>query len=221
MLVPSLARGCRLAMPLGAFLTLATLATVLAAQAQIACARQVSVALAMPGMDMSATTMGGGVSLCPVVLFLSIAAVVLTLNATLVLLLDRGSGAVSKSLARYVVRQSFARTCGAILILGAGGVGTMMAIDGNIPQGLAGWLSLSGIVLAAAVVATTVATGLSRCIIALTRRIAIAFEREIRIVRPTVAAACVGRRHCMGLVQLRIPVLAACGGLRAPPLVVR
>lgn len=221
----SLVRGCRLAMPLGAFLALATLATVLAAQAQIACTRQVSVGLpmaAMPGMDMNSMPMtGGAVSLCPVVLVLSIAAIALTLNAIVVLLLDRGRDAVGRPLARYVVRQPFARTCACILTLGAGAVGTMMAIDGNVPQGPAGWFSLAGIVLATAVAATTIAIGFGRCVIALTRRIAIAFEREIRIVPRAVAAPHVNRRDCMAFAPLRIPLLAACRGLRAPPLVVR
>lgn len=225
MQLSSLARGCRLAMPLGAFLTLATLATVLAAQAQIACTRQVSIGLpmgAMPGLDMNSLPMTGGViSLCPVVLVLTITAIALTLNATVVLLLDRGRDAVSRPLARYVVRQPFARTCACILTLGAGAVGTMMAIDGTIPQSSAGWLSLGGIILATAVAATTIAIGLGRCIIAITRRIAIALEREIRILRRAVVAAHVDRCYCMALAPLRIPLLVACRGLRAPPLVVR
>jgi len=225
MLVPSVARGYRLAMPIGAFLTLATLAAVLAAQAQIACSHQVSVGLpmaAMPGMDMSSMPIAGGaVSLCPVVLVLSIAAIVLTLNATAVLLLDRGCDAVSRPLAQYVVRQPFARTCACMLTLGAGAVGTMMAIDGNVPQGPAGWLSLGGIVLATAVAATVIAIGFGRCVIALTRRVAIVFDREVRIVRRAIDAAHVDRRRRMSLVQRRLPLLAACRGLRAPPPVVR
>jgi hypothetical protein len=223
--VPSVARGCRLAMPIGAFLTLATLATVLAAQAQIACTRQVSVGLsmaAMPGMDMSSMPMASGaLSLCPVVLVLSIAAIALTLNATAVLLLDRGSDAVSRPLAQYVVHQPFARTCACILALGAGAVGTMMAIDGNVPQGPAEWLSLGGIVLATAVAATVIAIGFGRCVIALTRRIAIVIEREIRIARRAIVAAHVDRRRHISLVQRRLPLLAACRGLRAPPPIVR
>jgi hypothetical protein len=225
MLESSAARGCRLAMPIGAYLTLATLATVLAAQAQIACTRQVSVGLsmaAMPGMDMSSMpTASGALSMCPVVLVLSIAAITLTLNATAVLLLDRGSDAVRRPLARYVVRQPFARTCACILALGAGAVGTMMAIDGNVPQGPAEWLSLGGIVLAAAVAATIIAIGFGRCVIAFTRRIAIVFEREIRIVRRAIRAAHVDRSQRISLVLRRLPLLAACHGLRAPPPVVR
>jgi hypothetical protein len=217
----SLVRGCRVVVPLGAFLTLATLATVLAAQAQIACTRQVSLGIpmaAMPGMDMNSMPMtGGAISLCPVVLVLSIAAVALTLNALAVLLFDRGRIA----LARYAARQPFGRACGCILALGAGAVGTMMAIDGNVPQGAGGWLSLGGIVLATAVAATTIAIGFGRCVIALTRRITIVFERELRIAPRTAAAPHVDRRRRMGPAQLRMPLLAACRGLRAPPLVVR
>jgi hypothetical protein len=97
----------------------------------------------------------------------------------------------------------------------------MMAIDGNVPQGAGGWLSLGGIVLATAVAATTIAIGFGRCVIALTRRITIVFERELRIAPRTAAAPHVDRRRRMGPAQLRMPLLAACRGLRAPPLVVR
>jgi hypothetical protein len=214
----SLVRGCRLAVPLGAFLALATLATVLAAQALIACTRQVSLGIpmaAMPGMDMSSMPMtGGAISLCPVVLVLSIAAVALTLNALAVLLFDRGRIA----LARYAARQPFGRTCGCIVTLGAGAVGTMMAIDGNVPQGLGGWLSLGAIVVGAAVAATTIAIGFGRCVIAFTRRIAIAFERALRIAPRTVDAGLRAQRLASLSLNLNSVCLLASGrGLRAPP----
>jgi hypothetical protein len=214
----SIVRGCRLAVPLGAFLAIATLATVLAAQALIACTRQVSLGIpmaAMPGMDMSSMPMtGGAISLCPVVLVLSIAAAALTLNALAVLVFDRGRIA----LARYVARQPFGRTCGCIVTLGAGAVATMMAIDGNVPQGPGGWLSLGAIVLGTAVAATTVAIGFGRCVIALSRRIAIAFERALRIAPRTAGAGPCAQR----LVPLRINLNSVClmasgRGLRAPP----
>jgi hypothetical protein len=96
----------------------------------------------------------------------------------------------------------------------------MMAIDGNVPQGAGGWLPLGGIVLATAVAATTIAIGFGRCVIALTRGITIVFERELRIAPRTADAPHVDRRHRMVL-ALRISVLAAGRGLRAPPLVSR
>lgn len=174
MRVASVARGCRAAVPLGAFLALATLAVVLAAQAQIACTRQITVGTAMPsmpGMDMSAMPMtDGAISLCPIVLVLSITAVVLTLNAAVLLVLDPERGAVSRALADFVVCLPFAKTCGAILGLGAGAVGTMMAIDGTTPSGFVGWSSLGAIVVATAVAAAVIAFALGRFVIALTRR---------------------------------------------------
>jgi hypothetical protein len=214
----SVVRVCRSAVPLGAFLALATLSIVLAAQAQIACTQQISVAMSMPGMNMSTMPMQGAtVSLCPIVLALSIAAVLLTLNATALLLFDPERRAVSRSLAIFVVRLPFAKTCASILALGAGAVGTMMAIDGNAPSGPDGWLSLLGIVLATAFAAAIIAVGLGRCIIAVTHRIAIAFERELAIVRRDFAAAYIDRCQRFAIARPCIPLLAARRGLRAPP----
>jgi hypothetical protein len=196
---------------------------VLAGQAQIACTRQISIGMSMrdmPGMDMSTLAMpaGGAISLCPVVLALTIAAVLMTLNAAVWLLLDPESAAASRSLAGFVVRLPFATTCASIFALGAGGVGTMMAIDGNEPAGVAGWLSLLGIVLGTAIAAAIIAVGLGRCVIALTRRIALAFERELFIVSRAFMEY-VGTRYRAVAVRPYIPVLAACRGLRAPPFV--
>jgi hypothetical protein len=174
----------------------------------------------MPGMDMNTMAMpsGGAVSLCPIVLALSIAAVLLTLNATVLLLLDPERASVSRSLAGFVVRLPFATTCASIFGLGAGAVGTMMAIDGNEPTGLAGWLSLLGIVLAATLAAAIIAVGLGRCIISLTRRIVLAFDRALCVVR-RASIAYVGPRNHRAALRPAIPVLAACRGLRAPPFV--
>jgi hypothetical protein len=217
----SVVRACRSALPVGAFLALATLAIVLAAQAQIACTRQIAVSMPdMPGMDMSTMAMpsGGALSLCPIVLALTIAAVLLTLNATVLLLLDPERAAVSRSLAGFVVKLPFATTCAGIFALGAGAVGTMMAIDGNEPTGPAGWLSLLGIVLAATLAAAIIAVGFGRCVIALTRKIVLAFERALCVVDRAFIAY-VGPRDRGTALRPSIPVLAACRGLRAPPFV--
>jgi hypothetical protein len=214
-------RACRSALPLGAFLALATLAIVLAAQAQIACTRQIAMAMPdMPGMDMSTMAMpsGGVVSLCPIVLALSVAAILLTLNTAVLLLLDPERAVLSRSLAAFVVRLPFATTSASIFALGAGAVGTMMAIDGNEPAGLTGWLSLLGIVLAAALAAAIIAVGLGRCVIALTRRIVLAFERALCVLRRALIASAVPR-HRWAALRPAVPVLAVCRGLRAPPFV--
>jgi hypothetical protein len=209
----------RFALPSAAFLALTSLAIVLAAQARIACTRKISIGMPdMPGMDMSSMPMPGGaaISLCPIVLALAIAAVLLTLNATVLLLLDPERAAASRSLAGFVVRLPFAATCSSIFGLGAGAVGVMMAIDGNEPAGIAGWLSLLGVVLATALAAAIVAVGLGRCVIALTRRLVLAFELALCIV-PRAFLVYFGPRVGTFSAGPSILLMAACRGLRAPP----
>lgn len=54
-------------------------------------------------MDMSAMPMtDGAISLCPIMLVLSISAVVLTLNTAVLLVLDPERGALSRALADFV-----------------------------------------------------------------------------------------------------------------------
>jgi hypothetical protein len=202
--------------PVGAFLALASLATLLAAQAQIACTRQVSLAMPdMPGMNMG----GGPISLCPIVLMLSAAAMILTANAFALLLTQRNRGAVSRALATFVVRLPFAGACATTLAFGAGAVGSMMVLDGTAPSGAIGWLCLGAVVLATGVAATLVAFGIGRLILAITRRIAVALEREVQVSR--CADAQVRRRSDAVPLTRCVPLLAACRGLRAPPQIVR
>jgi hypothetical protein len=216
----SVAYACRSALPIGAFLALATLATLFAAQAQIACTRRISVAMPdMPGMDMSGGPTGGALSLCPIVVMLSAAATILTLNAFALLLTSRNRGAVSRGLALFVMRLPFAGACATTLAFGAGAVGTMMALDGTAPDGAIGWLCLGAIILASGVAATLVAFGIGRFVLAITRRIVIALEREIQISRS--ADAHVRRRIGAAPPARRVPLLAAYRGLRAPPQTVR
>jgi hypothetical protein len=219
----SVLHGCRSATPLAAFLSLATLATLLAAQALLACSRQVTIAMPeMPGMNMAAMPMPpGAVSLCPIVIALGVIGGVLSLNAFVLLLLDPNRASTGRSAARLVVRLPFAGTCGIILAFGCGAVGMMIAIDGTVPGSSAAWLSLGGIVLAVTIAAALVAVALGKFVLTISRRVGVALQREIQIVRRSRSCVHLRRPHRIAHLQHSAPILAACRGLRAPPFLVR
>lgn len=182
-----------------AFFSLATLAVVLAAQAQIACTRQIA-------MDMPMPIAGGAVALCPFVLALSVAAAVLTVRAIA---------------AGVVVRLPFAKTCASVLAFGTLGVGALIGLDGTAPAGLGGWFVLAAVIVATALSATVVAVGLVHCAIELTHRIVVAVDDITYVASRAVAPLHVNRRLCPATAGPRVPLLAARRGLRAPPLTVR
>ena len=214
------AASFRTGVPLGAFLSLATLATLLSAQTRLVCTRQMT--MAMPGMDMSSISSPGGViSLCPLVLAFSIASIILSVNAFALLLLDRKRVASSRSLARFVLRLPIGVTCATIAFFGAGAVATMMAVDGTSPADPTGWVCLVGIIFATAVGATLIAIGLGRMLLSFTRRIVLALERALHVARRIVRATPAASIDAVVPMRRLVAVLAASRGLRAPPPVVR
>jgi hypothetical protein len=219
----SVVHGCRSAMPLAAFLSLATLAMLLAAQALLVCSRQVSVSMvAMPGMQMATAPMTvGAVSLCPLVIALGVIGAVLSVNAFLLLQFDPNRVHTGRLAARLVVRLPFAGTCGIILSFGCGAIGTMMAIDGTAPGSNAGWLSLGGIVLAVTIAAALVAVALGKFVLSISRRVGVAILHAVQIVRRSRTCVHLRRPDRIAHPQHRAPILAACRGLRAPPVLVR
>jgi hypothetical protein len=206
--------------PLGAFLSLTTLATLLSAQTRLVCTRQMT--MDMPGMDMaSMPAPGGAISLCPIVLVLSIASIVLTIHAFVLLLLDRDRVASSRSLARFVLRFPVGGTCATIVTLGCGAVATMMAVDGTSPADPTGWLCLAVIILTTAVAGTLVAIALGHLLLSITRSIVLALERALRVTRRIASATPAPSVDAVVPMRHRVHVLAASRGLRAPPPLVR
>jgi len=210
---PAIAR-CRLAVPLGAFFALAALSVVLAAQAELACTRRM--VMSMPGMEMPAAS--GGIALCPIVLALGLAAAMLTAAAVTLLAADPHRRVTARVLARRYAGASFPVAAGAVLALGSGAVGLMIAVDGRTPSGYAGWLVLASIVIAVTLATTLTAFTGVHALAALGGRIALVLAREVALLgRAALGPAFVCRSRAAVTVH-RVPVLAARRGLRAPPL---
>ena len=219
MVFSALARRCRPVVPVCAFLATAALAIVLAAQAQLACTREMTMTMPpMAGMDM---TGGGVLMLCPIVLVLGIAAALLTANAFALIASDPHRTITGRALVRRYARLPFAHTAGAAIALGSGAVAAMMAVDGSTPGGLGGWLALGGIIVAVAVAVTVIALGSVRGLAALTRRIVVALVAELHRDRRAVALPAFTHRLRAAQAAYRVPLLAARRGLRAPPSVLR
>jgi hypothetical protein len=208
---------CRSAVPLCAFLAAAALTVLLAAQAQLACTRQMVMTMpaGMPPMPTPAAT--GSLELCPVVLILGIAAALLTMYAVAALVADPHRSATSGALMRRYSRIPLRTVTGAVIALGSASVGAMMAVDGSTPSGISGWLLLAGIVAAIAFATSVTGFAIVRAMLALcgVARVAAA---ERHVVRRGVLAPAFARRARPVTTAPRIPLLAARRGLRAPPI---
>jgi hypothetical protein len=205
---------CRFAVPLCAFLATAALTVLLAAQAQLACTRQMvmSMPAGMPPMPMPAAT--GSLALCPVVLILGIAAALLTIYGVASLVADPHRGATGRALMRRYSSIPLRIVAGAVLALGSVSVGSMMALDGSTPSGISGWLLLAGIVAGIAFATSVTGFAIVRAILTLSRRVALVAVAERHVLRRGVLVPAFVRPVT---IVPRVPLLAARRGLRAPP----
>lgn len=209
---------CRSAVPLCAFLTAAALTVLLAAQAQLACTRQMLMTMpaGMPPMPTPGAT--GSLELCPVVLILGIAAALLTMYAVAAPVADPHRSATSGALMRRYSRIPLRTVTGAVIALGSASVGAMMAVDGSTPSGISGWLLLAGIVAAIAFATSVTGFAIVRAMLALSRGVTRVAAAERHVVRRGVLAPAFARRARPVTTAPRIPLLAARRGLRAPPI---
>jgi hypothetical protein len=208
---------CRSTVPPCAFLATAALSVLLAAQAELACGRQI--VMSMPGMEMPAGS--GGVALCPIVLALGLAAAILTAAAVAALAADPNRRLTGRVLVRRYAAFSFPLAASAVLALGSGSVGLMIAVDGSTPSGAAGWLVLAGIVVAVTLATTLTAFAFVRALAALGGRVALILARELALLGRGALVPVFVYRFRGALAAHRLPVLAARRGLRAPPLSAR
>lgn len=206
----------RSAVPPCAFLATAALTVLLAAQAQLACSRQVVVS--MPGMEMPDSS---GVALCPIALVLGLAAAILTAAAAATLVSDPHRRVTGRALVRRYAAFSFARAAGTVLALGSGSVGLMIVVDGNAPAGAASWLLLAGMVVAVAFATTLAAFVSVRAMRALGDRLAVALARELAVLERGALVPAFAPHPSSAATAHRVPLLAARRGLRAPPLSAR
>jgi hypothetical protein len=207
-----LGRG-RLAAPLRAFLATAALSVLLAAQAQLACSRQM--VMTMPGMEMPASS--GVIALCPIVLLLGLAAAFLSAYAVATLAFGPHRRATGRALVRRYAQLPLHAVGGSVLALGSGSVGMMMALDGSTPAGLSGWLLLAGIVIAVAFATALAGLGVVRALLALGDRIAFVLAAEVQVLRRGALVPAFTHRPRAATAARRVPLLAARRGLRAPP----
>jgi hypothetical protein len=209
---------CRSAAPVCAFLAGAALSVLLAAQAQLACTRQMVMTMpaGMPPMAMTADT--GTLALCPVVLVLGLAAVLLTLYAGASFVADPHRSVTRRALIRRYARIPLHTAAGAVLAIGSGSVASMMALDGSTPSGISGWLLLGGIVAGVALATSVAGVAIVRTILAFSRCVAMVLAAERHVVRRGVPAPALARRTAAPTVVHRVPLLAARRGLRAPPI---
>jgi hypothetical protein len=223
---PGIAARCRSLLPASAFLASAALAVLLAAQAQLACTRQIVMPIraGMAEMHMAHTMAmpaANVLSLCPVVVALALAAVILTAWSAAAFVADPHRRTAGRVLLRDVARLPLRTIAGSVLVAGSSAVALMIAADGSAPAGIGGWLLLAAVVTAVAISAATCAAGFVRAALALSQRVVLVIaasltqrSRDTRIpgfnlyLRPRAAA------H-------PVPPLAARRGLRAPPLPIR
>jgi hypothetical protein len=158
--------------PAAALSTLAAFAIltiVLAGQSIAACSKQMSVDMpgmgnsgtgmaSMPGMDIPPTS--GTLMICPVVLLLAILSAALMILTLMKVLCDPHRAVAGRRLVHAVSAFPITPISTLVAFGGATGIGLMLAVDGNAPQSLAGWLSLAGIVVATAVGLTLAAVAL-------------------------------------------------------------
>jgi hypothetical protein len=206
---------------LSALVAFATLTIVLAAQAIFACTKPV--AMAMPGMDAMSMDMHQSnaiLMLCPVVLLLAVAAAALTALTLFRCLHDPHRVLTGRRITRILARLSVAPATALLTFFGAGGVGTMFALDGNAPVTALGWLSLAGVILGTSLVLTLAALILARVIDALSEGIAfVVAALRIALARPPYPR--VSRLRFAQATRHDVPLLATGRGLRAPPLSLR
>lgn len=216
------------AVPLGALLTSAALAILMAEQTTLACTDKVAVPMpgdmmmaSMPGMTMGTMPMGQpAMMVCPVVLALAVASALLAALAVAMLWLDPHRGLTQRAILHALSGLPPVRTAGVVALAGGGAVGAMMWLERSGLPALPICGMLMALLIACAVAATFVAI--------VAGRIALAFGRRLILA---IAAAIAAADNFSAPRQRRFAPIAACGrdipllaagrGLRAPPARVR
>jgi hypothetical protein len=214
------------ALPLTALVASAVTALVLAAQAGLAfCNARVAIPIPdmadMPGMTMPAVPAGGQeLMICPLVLALIVSSALLAALALVALWHDPHGGVVRRGVLRALAGLPPLRTAGALGVLGAAAVATMLALDHTAPPALPSCFALAGLlaVCSAAAVALSIAAG--RIALALGRRLILAVVAALAL-RPVPGAPLALRLVPRVCGPRAASPLAAGRGLRAPPRFVR
>jgi hypothetical protein len=225
----------------------AILTIVLAAQAVLACTKKIAITLpgiastdtrggmAMPGMHMAGMHMAGmdaagmatpgmpgmpmlgTVMICPVVLALGAMSFALTVFAVLRCVRDPHRALAGRSLVHAAAGLPVGPAAMLLAFLGAGGVGAMIAVDGNVPATLGAWAALGAMIFTTALILTFVAVLVSRAVIAL--RAGVAIVMAVLCAVPPRAVPVRGDRVRFARARRHNVILLAEGrGLRAPPL---
>ena len=200
--------------PLAALFALAVLAIAWVAQSSI-CTRPIvfpAAAGAMSGMDMAAPH--DAVMICPVVLALIVISAVLAAWTLVAARRDTQRALTSALLVRALARLPVMRTFAVLAGGGGVAVGSIVAIDGHGPIGLALCASLAAMSAAVALAATLGALVIARAILECARRLFVALFVAIAERQPGRAIAAARRRP---LLRPLVRSLSGGRGLRAPP----
>jgi hypothetical protein len=214
----SIPGSLRMFAPLVALAAVAVTALVCAAQAGLAfCDRRVDVAMPdMPGMSMGSGA--AGIMICPVVLVLIAASVVLAAVAIVLITRDPQRAVTLRAALRCIARLPPKRTAGSLAALTLCAIAAMVAVDGNGPPPIALCAALLALVVVAASAAAALSLGSARAILAFTTRLYHAIVACVaRCRRQSVLVFARSPRP----VVATIPVIARSRGLRAPPTSLR
>jgi hypothetical protein len=209
------------AVPLVALLTSAALAIVVAAQTSLSCTDKVAVP--MPGMDMgpmSGPDAPPAMMVCPVVLGLIVASVLLLFAAFVMLWRDPHRALTQRAILLALCRLPPVRTAGTVALAGGSAVCTMLWLERSVPPALPACAMLAVLLFACSVVATLAAIAAGRIAMAFGRRLILAIAAAIVRAGDAVAA----RRLRFVPIACGVhaaPLLSAGRGLRAPPPFVR
>ena len=219
------------ALPLTALIACAVTALVLAAQAGLAfCNARIAIPLPaadvpgmadMPGMAMPSVAAGGQtLMICPVVLALIVSSALFAALALVALWRDPHGDLARRGVVRALAALPPLRTAGALAVLGAVAVATMLAVDRAAPPALPACFALAGLLAACSAGAVLLSMAAGRVALALGRRIMLAVVAALAL-RPAPAAPIALQLVPRTCGPRAASPLAAGRGLRAPPRFVR
>jgi len=213
---------------LSALLGATVLGIVVAVQTTLACTDKMALPMpggvmaAMPGMDMGVTMRGPmshAIMVCPVVLALIVASVLLSAAALAMWWRDPHRGVSQRAIVRALVQLPPARTAGALALAGGGAVATMLWLERSGPPAVPVCAMLLSLLLVCSLSATLFGIIAARVALALGRRLILAVVTAFAAAG--AAAPCPQRLGPVVAGGHAVPLLAAGRGLRAPPSFVR
>jgi hypothetical protein len=223
-----------IALPLVALLAAAVTALLIAAQAGLAfCNARVAIPVPaggmpgmtgmadMPGMTMPAVPVGAhDLMICPVVLVLIAASVLLAALAIVMLWRDPHRALAGRTMVRTLATLPPLRAASVLAALGAAAVVAMLAVDRAGPPAPASCALLAALLAGCSVAAVALSMAAGRLVLALARRVVLALVAALTVPRPAPAARTARLVPCVCGILAASP-LAAGRGLRAPPSIVR